>query len=659
MRKDSNQSEYGLPGAEFTLPPEQRETLTDRRRVQGPEESRRRTELPADELGAPSLSAPEETGAGAGQQEAADRRSKRRRSLLLQFSAVAASVVLVTNSFGLDLLGLDGLFNDSVILGHVEPSYEDYEPTHPEEKEPTKEDRENQSKYYRQGLPVGGDKTLPVLGPSEPEELVPHNHFIAEVEYGYRQGMGEEANLKEFVYADPENEGMFVSNVILNYSYSPGDAGDKPGLHYDRATNTLTMSNYSGEGLLIQGMGNDFTVRLEGINRLEHYLLIGSGSLTLTGDGALLVNEKREYDVGIRIAGGYSEAALMIDENVCYRIRGKGVAIAAAATSAEKMLWLKSYSTWPGVMQAQWYREDSLPATVESGHYYTWYLVGDDWGFIDGLESVNDSWKEAFEAYNPDEPDSPSGTSEAEDQPTGPVEAAGLPIGKDRAFPILPNPLPNSNVPGYGVINEDYIVAIDSSGQRSIVYLNALKVDSYNEIEEIPGLSYDRNTNILSMDNYHGGALEVNMMGNSFRIELTGENILDNYIQIYGFYTGGSVTFGGSGSLLVNAGKSGVGLLLTGECSESCIMVEQTVTLDIYGDYAVYAEQVRTNKLIYYESDYELPAVWQYMSRDDDTSENPKVSGTFQTWVLLDQNGEIATRVWFSPDGQEPERIIP
>ena len=45
---------------------------------------------------------------------------------------------------------------------------------------------------------------------------------------------------------------------------------------------------------------------------------------------------------------------------------------------------------------------------------------------------------------------------------------------------------------------------------------------------------------------------------------------------------------------------------------------------------------------------------YQLMFRDDEEPDNPQVTGTFQVWSLVDPDGEIATRVWFSPDGQEP-----
>ncbi len=664
MRKDSNQSEYGLPGAEFTLPSEQPETLSDKRRYPAaPAETVPETRLPADELGASLLRAPEEGDAQEGKKTAA-RRERKKRSLLLQFSAVAASVVLVTNSFGLDFLGLDGLFNDSVITGQISSS-EETQPLPVDE--PTKPSRTD--KLYGDVLPVGGDRSFPQPEDREDREgEAAHNHYIAEAEF-YEGSMGESAAAEGFVYVDPENSGLVTAPVPLTAGIPSENIVQKSSIRYDEATNTLILSDYRGKGLIVSRMGGDFTIRVEGDNYLEQYLLIAGGSVHLTGSGGLTINKDEEFDCGLFLAGDYSDACLMIEDEVNFRINGRVSAFGASATRAEKFVWFNLNYIWDDVMQGRLLQEDRQAGRLDSYHYYSWRMISDDRLAITGLshgvdfwgseettpyESVPQTTDEIQPASEPTEPPQTETPSESE-----PAETFGLPIGGDTGFPILPNPQPNSSVPGYGVIDEDYIVLIDGTGERSVLYLNPLRAGVYEETVQPPGLSYDRNTNTLTMNNYHGGALEINMMGNSFRIELIGQNTLDNYIQIYGFYTGGSVTFAGSGSLAVNTDRVGIGLLLTGECSESCVMVEKDVTLDIYGDYAVYGERIRTDKLIYYKSDYELPGIYQLMFDDSAESDNPNVSGTFQLWSLLDQNGEIATRVWFSPDGTAPDRPEP
>jgi hypothetical protein len=135
MRRKRPEYEYTPPGEEFSRPPEQPETLNDRRRYPGAEGFAADSRAPADPQTVPTLetaAAKESPNAGAAASPE-ERKAKRRRTLLLQASAVAATVVLATNSFGIDFLGFDGLFNDSVILGefhdheheHWDEPYED------------------------------------------------------------------------------------------------------------------------------------------------------------------------------------------------------------------------------------------------------------------------------------------------------------------------------------------------------------------------------------------------------------------------------------------------------------------------------------------------------------------------------------------------------
>lgn len=67
----------------------------------------------------------------------------------------------------------------------------------------------------------------------------------------------------------------------------------------------------------------------------------------------------------------------------------------------------------------------------------------------------------------------------------------------------------------------------------------------------MPDAWYDISTNTLTLDNFTGEVLEVNLMGNGFTINLIGENHLDELIM-WGAGYGGSVTFTGTGSLTLN-----------------------------------------------------------------------------------------------------------
>ena len=71
------------------------------------------------------------------------------------------------------------------------------------------------------------------------------------------------------------------------------------GAVYDKATNTVTLTNYSHADmwLVANEMGDDFKLRVVGENRLQQIRVYGfyhGGSIEICGDGSLILNENRE-----------------------------------------------------------------------------------------------------------------------------------------------------------------------------------------------------------------------------------------------------------------------------------------------------------------------------------------------------------------------------
>ena len=164
----------------------------------------------------------------------------------------------------------------------------------------------------------------------------------------------------------------------------------------------------------------------------------------------------------------------------------------------------------------------------------------------------------------------------------------------DDAFPSLVNLMPDAPAPDWGSLGEYYVVV----GGTWVV-----AGDAYGEgwTGTYPGVSYDAATNTLTLNNVTAEYLEFNWMGNGFTVNLVGDNHL-GYILGWGFYTGGSVTFTGTGSLTVNEGLgSEYGILLRAEDSQTCIMVDSGVTLDVYGsEGAILVDSTTMEKAIYY-----------------------------------------------------------
>lgn len=177
-----------------------------------------------------------------------------------------------------------------------------------------------------------------------------------------------------------------------------------------------------------------------------------------------------------------------------------------------------------------------------------------------------------------------------------PPERVAMPITEqaDEAFPELINLTPNGSVPGYGVLDEEYILV---NGNIPVVAGRA-----YNkETVQPDGVRYDAATNTLTLENFTGKSLEANLMGNGLTVNLVGENHVGS-VLVWGFMYGGSIKFTGDGALYVNEqSQNPWGITMNAEGSQTCIMVDRNVTLEAYGyEGAVMVYDTTMEKAIYY-----------------------------------------------------------
>ena len=118
----------------------------------------------------------------------------------------------------------------------------------------------------------------------------------------------------------------------------------------------------------------------------------------------------------------------------------------------------------------------------------------------------------------------------------------------------------------------------------------------------IDGMSYDRESNTLTLNNYKSSTTVIvtNMMGDDFKINLVGDNEIGS-IDSYGDAWGGSINISGNGSLVINADKSDdYGIAFFAEGTNSVLSVADTCNVTIYsGSKAVvYTSDNLTNKPI-------------------------------------------------------------
>lgn len=204
-------------------------------------------------------------------------------------------------------------------------------------------------------------------------------------------------------------------------------------------------------------------------------------------------------------------------------------------------------------------------------------------------------------------------------------------------------------------LGSEEFVRMGFSGDQEYTYLHAgqyWKEQLGAQEVRRSDVSYDAERNVLTLHDCEADLLDVNLMGNGFTIELIGNNYV-NQVVIWGYHYGGSVRFTGSGSLVINdhyAREDG-GLILKAEDSESCIMVEDDVILEIYGSNG---EQYMPAILVL-ESDmdpvlYHSPAVEVYAksSATGSSGEGTMVRED-DAFVITAPDGTVADYVHFAP----------
>ena len=146
------------------------------------------------------------------------------------------------------------------------------------------------------------------------------------------------------------------------------------------------------------------------------------------------------------------------------------------------------------------------------------------------------------------------------------------------------------------------------TGDWAYAYINVRNGEESNLLfssegtNSIDGMSYDRESNTLTLNNYKSSTTVIvtNMMGDDFKINLVGDNEIRS-IGSYGDAWGGSINISGNGSLVINADKSDdYGIAFFAEGTNSVLSVADTCNVTIYsGSKAVvYTSDNLTNKPI-------------------------------------------------------------
>jgi hypothetical protein len=216
---------------------------------------------------------------------------------------------------------------------------------------------------------------------------------------------------------------------------------------------------------------------------------------------------------------------------------------------------------------------------------------------------------------------------------------------EEDVFPTLSNLEPDfaGDYAWSGQGSEEYIRFIPEGG--SYLYLQKGSAwDVYDAYGQVVGrmadIAYDKSTNILHLRGLNAEALDVNLMGNSFTIDLTGDNHIGT-ISVWGAMYAGSVTFTGEGTLTVDNG-----LYLNCEGSESCIIVKKGVTLNLSGNPAVVVSDTTLEGGIYLSRYLKLIGGEVVQLNDEDAQYQ---GSRLYQYTVVDDNDEPATYVRIEP----------
>ena len=106
---------------------------------------------------------------------------------------------------------------------------------------------------------------------------------------------------------------------------------------------------------------------------------------------------------------------------------------------------------------------------------------------------------------------------------------------------------------------------------------------SQDQIGKIKGVSYDKASNTLTLDNVkRDEKLITNVMGDDFKILLKGDNSLKSII-VWGDGYGGNLTITGDGKLTLNSEKTeNTAITIQAEYTEGKVKIEKNVQMEMY-----------------------------------------------------------------------------
>lgn len=141
-----------------------------------------------------------------------------------------------------------------------------------------------------------------------------------------------------------EPDGSYFGYVLYS---NGGEADTVEGAVYDKATNTITLTNYNHPEMTLatNEMGDDLKLHLVGDNHISELIVWGfgwGGNLEITGDGSLTINEnKTSQTAAIRFMAEGTQGLLKVGSNAsvtAYKSAGENTYSAAFVSTTSSTL---------------------------------------------------------------------------------------------------------------------------------------------------------------------------------------------------------------------------------------------------------------------------------------------------------------------------------
>ena len=156
--------------------------------------------------------------------------------------------------------------------------------------------------------------------------------------------------------AEPDGSYVLYSNG--------GEADTVEGAVYDKATNTITLTNYNHPEMTLatNEMGDDLKLHLVGDNHIAELVVWGfgwGGNLEITGDGSLTINENKTSQIAaIRFMAEGTQGLLKV---------GSNASVTAYKSAGENTYSAAFLSTTSSTLPFQGNLEAALTMTPDSG----------------------------------------------------------------------------------------------------------------------------------------------------------------------------------------------------------------------------------------------------------------------------------------------------